>query len=87
MAIVVTIGLFWGLDKVSSYALVPYALWVGYAAFAAGIWWLHQRNACCNAESKNVILLKARRPPALMIGEGAAVLQREGFDHCCRISG
>jgi translocator protein len=41
-AIMVTIGLFWGLDKVSAYALVPYALWVGYATFFnAGIWWLN----------------------------------------------
>ena len=41
-AILVTIGLFWGLDKVSAYALIPYALWVGYATFLnAGIWWLN----------------------------------------------
>ena len=41
-AILVTIVLFWGLDKVSAYALIPYALWVGYATFLnAGIWWLN----------------------------------------------
>ena len=38
----VTVGLFWGLDRVSAYALIPYVLWVGYATFLnAGIWWLN----------------------------------------------
>lgn len=42
-AILVTIRLFWRLDKVSSYLLIPYALWVGYALFLnAGVWWLNR---------------------------------------------
>jgi TspO/MBR family len=50
-AIMVTIGLFLGRDKVSAYAVVLYARWVGYATFLnAGIWWLSKRPGAASAQ-------------------------------------
>lgn len=40
--IVITIALFWRLDRVAAYCLLPYAAWVAFAAYLnAGIWTLN----------------------------------------------
>jgi tryptophan-rich sensory protein len=42
LAILVTIRLFWPLDRIAAWLLVPYAAWVGYAtALNVAIWRLN----------------------------------------------
>jgi tryptophan-rich sensory protein len=42
LAILVTIRLFWPLDRIAAWLLVPYAAWVGYAtALNLAIWRLN----------------------------------------------
>ena len=41
-AILVTIRLFWDLDRLAAYLLVPYAAWVAYATVLNfSVWWLN----------------------------------------------
>ncbi len=41
-AILLTIRLFWPLDRVAAWLLVPYAAWVSYATVLnAALWWLN----------------------------------------------
>lgn len=40
--ILATIYVFWRVDRIAAWLLVPYALWVAFATYLnAGIWWLN----------------------------------------------
>lgn len=43
LSIALTIAIFSKLDKIASYLLIPYLMWVSFATYLnAGIWWLNR---------------------------------------------
>src|SRR4051794_13661593 len=62
VAIVTTIRLFAGIDRVAAWLLAPYLAWVAFASYLnAGIWWLNCRRGVPGPRAPHCAGRRARR--------------------------